>query len=164
VLSGRCPDGLHGCTSDVRSCTSGPPPTGLTTQRAPKSEAAADSSSVATITAFTYGWSVAPTGLAIQTITSASLSTNGIALAEALVASLRKRCAPKAHTKQTEFVAKTATKSHIEERIFLDKSRIFLLLFQAIYIYSRGRSDTEIRDNKIRPIAEICVASRPRVV
>ena len=90
MLSGRCPDGLHGCTSDVRSCTSGPPPTGLTTQRAPKSEAAADSSSVAIITALTYGWSVAPTGLAIQTTNSAAGSASGAILAR--VAGLVAQC------------------------------------------------------------------------
>ena len=156
MLSGRCPDGLHGCTSDVRSCTSGPPPTGLTTQRAPKAEAAADSSSVATITAFTYGWSVAPTGLAIQTITSASLSTNGIALAEALVASLRKRCAPKAHTKQTDGKIQPQILCILKRDSFLISLESDFSYLQAIYIYSRGRSDTEIRDNKIRPIAELC--------
>ena len=155
MLSGRCPDGLHGCTSDVRSCTSGPPPTGLTTQRAPKSEAAADSSSVATITAFTYGWSVAPTGLAIQTITSASLSTNGIALAEALAEALRKRAHP---TK-----AQTAGKIQPQNFCILKRESFFSYI-QAIYIYSRGRSDTEIRDNKIRHLAELCsVACRVRL-
>ena len=104
MLSGRCPDGLHGCTSDVRSCTSGPPPTGLTTQRAPKSEAAADSSSVAIITALTYGWSVAPTGLAIQTTNSAAGSASGAILARVA----RSSCAPRAlDAAQTALVAES---------------------------------------------------------